>query len=133
MADNDRMKLSQTYYLFPCLVYIQEKIKSGELTEQDLAAVVTQNIEAHGHETYKMPEDWQEQLPHLVNRFGWRIFELPKVIKQQKEEAALRKQQKKQEKLAKQAEKAPVPSNTDTAPTIPPKKRVVVVKRSVQK
>ncbi|MDR2484300.1 MAG: hypothetical protein LBD55_02765 [Treponema sp.] len=144
MTDNERMKLAQTHYIFPCLVYIQEKIKAGELTEQDLAAVVTRNVEAHGHENYKMPEDWQDQMPHLVNRFGWRIFELPKVVKQQKEEAVLRRLQKKQEKLAKQQEKTvksaekALPSNADTAPfqeasTIPPKKKVVVVKRPVQK
>jgi hypothetical protein len=108
MTENDRLKLAQTFYIFPCLVYIKEKFNSGELTDEDFADLVNQNVRAHGHdEGFKIPADWDEQLPHLVNRFGWRIFELPKVIKQQKEEAAQRKIQKKLERQSKPPEKGP--------------------------
>ena len=134
MTDNDKLKLAQTYYIFPCLVYIKEKLLSGELTEQDLAALVNQNVQAHGHEGFKLPEDWQEQLPHMVNRFGWRIFELPKVIKQQKEEAAQRKLQKKQERLTKQPDKGPkagdkAPFGGGAPGPAPQRKKVVIRKK----
>ena len=102
MAEKEKQKEAQSHYIYPCLVYIKEKIQSGELSVEDFTAVVTQNALDHGHEGYKLPEDWETQLPHQVNRFGWKIFELPKVVKQQQEEAAVRRQQKKLEKLAKQ-------------------------------
>ncbi|MDR2518458.1 MAG: hypothetical protein LBD13_03470 [Spirochaetaceae bacterium] len=141
MTDNDKLKLAQTYYIFPCLVYMKEKLLSGELTEQDLAALVNQNVQAHGHEGFKIPEDWQEQLPHLVNRFGWRIFELPKLIKQQKEESAQRKLQKKQERIGKPQDKGPRAGDKPplggsapgpSSPSAPQKKKVVIRKKPTQ-
>ncbi|MDR2535328.1 MAG: hypothetical protein LBD29_04760 [Treponema sp.] len=90
------------HYIFPCLVYIQEKINAGELTIDGLIEVVTKNAEAHGHDDYKVPEDWKDQMPHLVNKFGWRVFELPNMLKEQREAAVLRKAQKRQERLEKQ-------------------------------
>ncbi|MDR0568862.1 MAG: hypothetical protein LBG87_06620 [Spirochaetaceae bacterium] len=142
----EKSRFAQTHYLFPCLVYIQEKLKSGELTPEIVAEVVTQNTIAYGHDNYTFPEDWQEQMPHLVNRYGWRIFELPKVLKEQKEAAAqkrlLKKQErqekqqqeklaKAQEKLAKGPEKPPSPEKppVQPAPAGAPKKKIIVVKK----
>lgn len=139
----EKSKFAQTHYLFPCLVYIQEKLKSGELTPEIIAAVVQQNTVEHGHDNYKFPEDWLDQIPHLVNRYGWRIFELPKVLKEQKEAAAQRRYEKKlerqekqqQEKLAKAAVKAqektppPPPPPVPAEPPAAPKKKIIVVKK----
>ncbi|MDR0563051.1 MAG: hypothetical protein LBG73_10235 [Spirochaetaceae bacterium] len=140
----EKTRLAQTHYIFPCLVYIQEKLISGELTPEAVAAVVAQNAEAHGHDNYKFPEDWQDQMPHLVNRYGWRVFELPRVLKEQKEAAAQKRLQKKQERLEKQQQEklakaaakaqekppAPQPAEAPPQPAEPaPKKKIIVVKK----
>jgi len=135
----DPLKVAQTYYLYPCLVYLKEKIQSGELSMEEFSERVIKNALEHGHENYKLPDDWFEQLPHFVNRYGWKIFELPKVLQKEREAAAIRREQKKQEKIAKQQaarlekKEEPMPTVKPVVNDPSPKKKIIIVKRPVQK
>ncbi|MDR0525072.1 MAG: hypothetical protein LBG90_04300 [Spirochaetaceae bacterium] len=116
----EKSKFALTHYIFPCLVYLQEKIRAGELTPEAIAAVVQQNALDHGHDNYKFPEDWLEQLPHVTNRYGWRIFELPKVLKEQKEQARQKRLQKKQERQEKQQQEKSAKTGAKSLNPLPP-------------
>ncbi|MDR3341912.1 MAG: hypothetical protein LBT14_03830 [Treponema sp.] len=132
MNNNQKERLTQAYYIFPLLVYIQEKITTGELTVEALAEMVDRNVQAHGHTNYSLPKDWAEMLPHLVNKLGWQIFEMPKVMAQQQEAAAQRRLQKKQEQAAKAAAKKAPPDKAKIPSVVsetPPKKKIIVVRK----
>jgi hypothetical protein len=40
----------------------------------------------HKHDWFEPHQTWKEDLPALINKLGWKIFELPKAIKKQQEE-----------------------------------------------
>ncbi|GHU10437.1 hypothetical protein FACS1894151_09800 [Spirochaetia bacterium] len=87
-------KYTQVNYLFPCLVYVWDKLNSGELDKAEFEAVLRRNVEEHGHEDYRFPEDFYDILPNHLNHIGWKVFEIPRLIAEQKAAAAERRAQK---------------------------------------
>ncbi|MDR3170468.1 MAG: hypothetical protein LBU17_02440 [Treponema sp.] len=135
MDNNQKEHLTQTHYIFPALVYLQDMIDSGALNMENFAALIDRNAQAHDHAGYQLPADWLETLPHLVNKFGWRIFEMPKMVEEQQAAAAQRKLEKKQEKAAKAAAQKAAPKVVQGTVQVPPdipKKKIVVVRKKPQ-
>jgi hypothetical protein len=75
-----RQKL-QTREVFSILLYMQEMINRGTYKDDDFDEVIKKNMSEHGHDWFRPPESWKEDLPVLINKYGWRIFEAPKTEK----------------------------------------------------
>jgi hypothetical protein len=64
--------------IFSLAVYVKALADRGELNEEDFFESVYSNAAEHGHEKFRIGDDWKEELPHIINKFGWRIFEAGK-------------------------------------------------------
>ena len=140
--DLPRPKYTHVNYIFPCLVYVLDKLNSGELDRAEFEAVFRRNVEEHDHKNYRIPEDFFDMLPHQVNKVGWKIFEIPRLIAEQRAAAAERREQKAaaaQDKAARTASK-PHKDIHDAAKTVASvstdaatkKKKIIVVRKKTE-
>jgi hypothetical protein len=120
------------FNVFPALVYVRDKMLSGELTEEEVRLVLEKNLEAHGHTgEFYMPPDWEDGLEHAVNLSAWRIFEMPRLRAEQQRAKAEREAAKRAQREAKGQERTPKPRPQPEAPSVEeaPRRKVVIRKR----
>jgi hypothetical protein len=101
MDEKKQAEITQTRQIFPLLVYIQYLIRHGLFDEEEFKKIVVKNAVEHGHGRFEPHPNWKEDLPVLINKLGWKIFELPKEIKKQRKET--RKEEERGKKAGEEA------------------------------
>jgi hypothetical protein len=57
------------------LVYIADLVDRGIFDEKEFEACVRANAERHGHGRFQALGEWKEELPYIIRKFGWRVFD----------------------------------------------------------
>jgi hypothetical protein len=78
---NKRKQKLQTREIFVILLYMQELINRGTYKDDDFDEVISKNMREHGHGWFRPPETWKDDLPILINKYGWRIFETHRAVR----------------------------------------------------
>jgi hypothetical protein len=91
MKENHRLRYKrkqkiQERELFSILLYMQEMINRGTYKDDDFNEVVKKNVCEHGHDWFRPPKNWKDDVSILINKYGWRIFEAHKAGKKTKPE-----------------------------------------------
>jgi hypothetical protein len=61
--------------MFSILAYMQSLVECGDIDETDFRDRVRANALEHGHGRFQAPEGWRKELPYLIQKFGWRVFD----------------------------------------------------------
>jgi hypothetical protein len=61
---------------------MRETINRGTYKDDDFNEIIKKNMMEHGHGRWMPPARWKEDLDILINKFGWKVFEAHKVIKE---------------------------------------------------
>jgi hypothetical protein len=72
----------QAREIFAILLYMQEMIGRGTYKDDDFNEIIKRNMSEHGHGRFHLPDTWKEDLPVLINKYGWRIFKASKAEKE---------------------------------------------------